>query len=79
MKVRPVLMAGQNQIGKAGVALGAELDREKGVVTLGNEPATVGVIVDAGDDVKSVRIMVFDAENEAILYQSSDIPLKLAF
>ena len=77
IKVKPVLMAEQNQVGKAGVALGADLDREKGIVTLGNDSATIGIIVDAGDEVKSVRIMVFDAENDAILYQSAEIPLKL--
>lgn len=77
LRVRPVLMAGQNQVGKAGVALGAEIDREKGVVTLGNEPATVGIIIDAPGDAKTLRMVILDAENDAILYQSIDIPLKL--
>jgi hypothetical protein len=77
MKVRPVLMAGQSEVGKAGVALGADLDREKGIVTLGNQPATVGIIIDPPDNVESVRLVVFDAETDAILHQSGDIPLKL--
>jgi hypothetical protein len=76
LKVKPVLMAGQRQVGKAGVALNAELDRENGIVTLGKNQATVGIIVDV-EDAQLVRIIVLDAETDGILYQSSDIPLKL--
>jgi PglZ domain len=77
MKVRPVLMAAQIQVGKARVALGAELDLEKGVVTLGSQPVTVGIQIDPPEGLESVRIVVFDAENDTILYQSPDIAVKL--
>lgn len=77
MKVKPVLMAGQRQVGKLYVALNAEYDQESGIVTLGTAPVTVGIKVDADESVKSVRIVILDADTDTILRQSSEIELKL--
>lgn len=73
--VRPVLLSGNQVVGKAEHAFGAPVDREKGVVLVGKEKATVGIILH--EVVKSVRIVLFDAATDAILDQSDEIPVNV--
>jgi hypothetical protein len=78
MTVRPVLMQGDRQVGAAGLAIGAELDRTTGCLALEpNQPVTVAFIL--GDDsVTSLRIVVQDPTTDAELYRSpTDIPVRL--
>jgi hypothetical protein len=74
--IRPVVVAGDRQVAKAGVAVGATL--EGGRLRLEpNIPVTVGFIL-TDDTVGAVRIQVLDAETDALLYASpKDIPLRL--
>jgi len=78
MTVRPVLMQGGRQVGAAGLAIGAELDRTTGCVALEpNQPVTVAFIL-SDDSVTSLRIVVQDPTTDAELYRSpADIPVRL--
>jgi hypothetical protein len=78
MTVRPVLMQGGRQVGAAGLAIGAELDRTTGCLALEpNQPVTVAFIL-SDDSVTSLRIVVQDPTTDAELYRSpTDIPVRL--
>lgn len=77
MAVRVLLIAGAEQVGEAGVVVGAELDRDTGIVTMhpGTE-ASVGVML-TREDCETVRLVVQDPTTDAVLGQSSEIPVKL--
>jgi hypothetical protein len=76
--VRPVLMHGGRQVGAAGLAIGADLDRTTGCLVLEpNQPVTVAFIL-SDDSVTSLRIVVQDPTTDAELYRSpTDIPVRL--
>lgn len=76
--VRPLLMSGGKQVGAAGLAIGADLDRTTGCVPLEpNKPVTVAFVL-SDDTVKSLRIVVQDPSTDAELYRSpTDIPVRL--
>ena len=78
MLVRPLLVAGGRQVGAAGLAIGAELDRTTGCLTLEpNKPVTVAFVL-SDDTVPSLRIVVQDPSTDAELYRSpTDIPVRL--
>jgi hypothetical protein len=75
---RLVLLSGGEQVGEAGMAVGAELDRDTGIVTMqpGTE-ASVGVML-TREDSETVRIVVQDPATDAVLGQSDEIPVRLA-
>lgn len=77
MAVRVVLLSGAEQVGQAGMVVGADLDRDTGIVTVqpGAE-ASVGVML-IRDDCTSVRLVVQDPSTDAVLGQSEEIPVKL--
>jgi hypothetical protein len=77
LPVRIVLLSGAEQVGEAGMAVGADFDRDAGVVAL--EPgieATVGVML-LRDDCASVRLVVQDPASDAVLGSSTEIPVRL--
>lgn len=77
MVVRPVLMSGGRQVGSAGLAIGAELDRVTGCVTLSpSKPVTLAFVL-ADDSVASLRIVLQDPTTDAELFKSADIPVRL--
>jgi hypothetical protein len=76
--VLPMLLSAGAQVGKAGMAIGADFDLAAGTVRLQpGAQATIGFML--GDDaVESVRIVVLDPVTDAELYRSpSDIPVHL--
>ncbi|MDT0631436.1 PglZ domain-containing protein [Rubrivirga litoralis] len=76
--VRVVLLHGGAEVGQAGMAMGADFDREHGTVTLPpNGEATVGLLL-ARDDVADVCVAVQDPETGRRLAQSDPIPLRLS-
>ena len=78
MVVRPLLISAGRQVGTIIVAVGAELDRATGCVTLQPDtPITVGFLL--GDDsVPSLRVVVQDPATDADLFRSpADIPVRL--
>jgi hypothetical protein len=77
LPVRVVLLSGAEQVGEAGMAVGADFDRDAGVVAL--EPGTeasVGVML-LRDDCTSVRLIVQDPATDAVLGSSGEIPVRL--
>ncbi len=78
MVVRPVLMSAGRQVGFAGMAIGAELDRATGCVTLEpNTPIAIGFML-TDDSVSSLRVVIQDPVTDAELYRSpAEIPVKL--
>lgn len=76
--VEPVLFAAGRVVGKAAMAIGAELDTARGTVTLTpGTPVTVGFML-TDDSVGSVRLVVLDPATDAELYRSpQDIPVRL--
>ena len=59
------------------MVVGADLDRDTGIVTMqpGTE-ASVGIML-TRDDCKSVRLVVQDPATDAVLGQSDEIPVRL--
>lgn len=76
--VKPLLVAAGQQVGAAGMAVHAELDRTTGNVTLQpGEEATVAFVL-SGEGVEAVRIVIQDPATDAELYRSpKDIPVRL--
>ncbi len=76
--VRPLLISAERQVGFAGMAIDAELDRDTGCLTLEpNKPVTVAFLL-TDDTATSLRIVVQDPTTDAELYQApTDIPVRL--
>lgn len=76
--VRPVLISQGREVGTVGMAVGAELDRTSGVVTLSTgAEATIGFVLD-DDSIESLRVVIIDPASDAELYRSpNDIPVRL--
>jgi hypothetical protein len=79
MTVRPLLLAGGKQVGAAGMATEAELDRATGCVKLvPGKVATVAFLL-SDDKVPSLRVVVQDPVTDAELYRSpADLPVRLS-
>ncbi len=75
--VRPVLMAGGEQVGEAGMAIEAQFDRESKTVTIEQgRPASVAMLL-RREDCPAVRVAVLDPTTDVVLVQSEDIPVRL--
>ncbi len=78
-RVRTSIIAGSEQVGYAGMALGAELDMATGTVLLTpGVPANIGLML-TRDDCPSVRIVVQNPVTDAVLGQTDEIPVRLGF
>ena len=77
LALRVILVAGGEQVGQAGMAVGGELDRSTGVLQLSpNSEANVGIML-TRDDCNSVRVVALDPATDAVLDQSSELPVRL--
>jgi PglZ domain len=76
--VRPLLMATGKQVGSAGIAVDAELDRATGCVKLEpDKPVTIAFLL-SDESTQFVRVVVQDPSTDAELYRSpTDIPVRL--
>ena len=76
--VRVVLLHQSEQVGEAGMVQGATMDpRTKRIQLTPGQPATVGLML-SRDDCKSVRLVVLDAETDAVLAQSKNLNVNLS-
>jgi hypothetical protein len=75
--VTVVLVAGNEQVGRAGMVVGADFDRVSGrlMLSAGTE-ASVGMML-TRDDCESIRVVILDPATDAVLGQSDEIPVKL--
>ena len=77
VEVRPVLVAGSQEAGKAGMAVGADLDANTQCVKLKpGQEVMVGILLER-EDVASVRVVVLDPNTGAVLGESAEIAVKL--
>ena len=78
VEMRVVLLSEKaEQVGAAGMASGAELDRERGVLRV--KPGTsaqVGMML-ANDEASAVTVVVLDPSTGALLAQSAALPMRL--
>jgi len=77
VRIRLVLLADGQEVGQAGMAMDAELDRASGTVTIepGHE-ANVAMML-MRDDVKKLRVVAQEPDTDAVLAQSDEITVKL--
>ncbi|MEX2552233.1 MAG: PglZ domain-containing protein, partial [Actinomycetota bacterium] len=76
--VRVVLLHEAEQVGEAGMVQGATMDpRTKRIELTPGQPATVGLML-SRDDCKTVRLVVFDAETDAVMAQSKNLNVSLS-
>lgn len=75
---QPILISGGRQVGKAAMAMGADLDASAGTITLKpGTPVTIGFML-TDDSVAALRLVVVDPATDAELYRSPhDIPVNL--
>jgi hypothetical protein len=79
VRLRPVLVAGDSQVGSVGMAVGAQYDHSSGIVSLepGGGAATIGFVLD-DDTVESLKIVILDPATDAEIYRSpSELPVRL--
>jgi hypothetical protein len=75
--VRPVLMAGGEQVGEAGMVTDAHFDRDSKTVTIDpGRPASVAMLL-RREDCASIRIVVLDPVTDSVLVQSEEIAVRL--
>ena len=75
--LRVVLMGGAQEVGRAGMAVGGEFDRDKGILTLAlGAEASVGMML-TNDACQSLRVVVLDAHTDSVLAESDELPVKL--
>ncbi|MFC1805506.1 PglZ domain-containing protein [Planctomycetota bacterium] len=75
--LRVVLLAGGEQVGEAGMAIDAELDRDAGCVRFepGKEASLAMLLT--REDCETAQVVVQDPETDAVLAQSIKMPVKL--
>ncbi len=75
--MRVVLLAGGEEVGNAGMAVDADLDRTTGVLRVQpGSKASVGLML-SRDTVPSFRIVVIETSTDMVLVQTPEIPVKL--
>jgi hypothetical protein len=76
--VLPLLLTDGRQVGRAGMVVDGELDRDTGTVRLvPGKPVTVAYLLD-DDRARTLRIVIQDPRTDAELYRSpADIPVEL--
>ena len=77
LPLRLVLTDGGEQVGMAGMAVGADFDRATGVVQVRPGEAVSVALLLTREDVAKVRVVVQDPATDAVLARSSEIPVKL--
>jgi hypothetical protein len=74
--VRPILLAGSEQVGYAGLAFGAELNPRTACVTLQpGATAQVGLLL-TRENCASVRIVIQNPLTDAVISQTGEIPVE---
>jgi hypothetical protein len=75
--LRVLLMSGAEEVGRAGLSVGGELDRVSGTLSLAlGTQASVGMML-TNDTCQSLRVVVLDARTDGVLAESDGLPVKL--
>ncbi len=75
--LRVVLLSRDAECGKAGMAVGAHLDRNTGILRLLPGVSVSVALVVTRDDVEQLRVLVQDAHTGAVLGESPNLPVHL--
>ncbi len=77
VSMRVILVSGSEQVGQTGMVIGADFDRNSGILRAeyGTE-ASLGLML-TRDDCQTVRVVVQDPATDAVLDQSGEILVKL--
>lgn len=74
--VRPILVSGGKQVGRAGMAVHGEFDGATGCVTIKqNEKVMVGMLL--SEEPEKLQVVILDPQTDAVLGQSDEIKVKL--
>lgn len=77
LSLRVLLMSGSDEVGRAGMAVGCDFDRSKGVLTLPlGVTASVGMML-SNDACESLQVVVLDTGTDSVLAQSNDLLVNL--
>jgi len=77
LSLKVILVSGVEQVGRAGMASGECFDRDSGQLKLKpGSQVSVGLIL-TREGSESCRVVVQDAETDAVLAQSDELPIKL--
>ena len=72
-----MLVAGSQEVGKAGMAVGADLDANTQCLKLkSGQEVVVGILLEH-EDVATVKVVVLDPNTGSVLGESADIAVKL--
>ena len=77
LRVRVVLISGGEEVGRAGMVIGAEFDRETGFLSLPTGSSASIAMVLTRDDATTLRVVVQDALSGSVLAESKVIPVHL--
>ncbi len=75
--LRVILLSGGEQVGQAGMAVGADLDRSSGVIQAKPGSKADIVLILTRDDCSTVRVVALNPTTDAVLAQTDDLPVKL--
>jgi hypothetical protein len=77
LTVRPLIVSEGQQVGEAGMAIGADFDPGSGCITLRpGTPASIGLFLKR-PECKKVRVVIQDPATDRVLGQSEEVPVKL--
>jgi hypothetical protein len=77
LQFRVLLVSGGEEVGRAGMVIGAEFKRETGVLTLSTGSSASVAMVLTRDDVSTLRVVVQDVSTGSVLIESKAIPVSL--
>jgi hypothetical protein len=77
LNLRVLLISGGEEAGRAGMVLGADFNRDTGVITLATGKSASIAMLLSRDDVSTVRVVVQDVLSGSILHESKTIPVQL--
>ncbi len=77
LQLRVLLISNGEEVGRAGMVLGAEFKRETGVVTMSpGSTANVAMVLNR-DDISTLKVVLQDSQNGSVLHESKVIPIHL--
>ena len=77
LHLRVLLISNGEEVGRAGMVLGAEFKRETGVLTMHTGSSASIAMVLTRDDVPTLTVVVQDAQSGSVLHESKVIPVQL--
>ncbi len=77
LTLRVLLVGNGEEVGRAGMVLGADFKRETGVITMPSGGTASIAMVLTRDDVQALRVVVQDAVSGSVLHETKALPVQL--